>query len=387
MYAASPQCYVNLIQFNFRCDTINTDSSNMLTLPSRWVGLNRSKAIDKPKLTREASTSMEDLSSDNQMLYTPGSVLRPKSMCVPLDSDPFKQHNFDNNYLRIFTDSQNLDRHYEDVLDTPISKNTTHWDGTRNINIVKKTGLTRSNNLEQPLNVNKKKGKVRRNPVQRAASRLYRASDGPKDLLLMSNTRDCVGPEFVVRASLPSKKLALQDCKGHIRKTVTVIMLNGQKLDITCNPNTTTAGQLFEVTLNVYKFECTVIFVFKFQLIIQKEHIEENFMLGLSALIAGDFVFLPSDARICKAVTHGSNQSTATLTLFVRVRFFLPSLRGIRSFQARHLLYLQLRRSILEYQLPCTYNQLIEFGGLALQAEFGDFIEKVVSLKIFVGII
>lgn len=110
-------------------------------------------------------------------------------------------------------------------------------------------------------------------------------------------------------------------------------------------------------------------------MIIQKEHIEENFMLGLAALIAGDFVFLPSDTRICKAF-HG-NIHSVTPTLFVRVRFFLPSLRGIRSAQARHLLYLQLRRSILEHQLPCSFRQIIELNGLALQAEFGDYKEKV----------
>lgn len=98
-------------------------------------------------------------------------------------------------------------------------------------------------------------------------------------------------------------------------------------------------------------------------------------MLGLSALIAGDFVFLPSDARICKAMVQGNAQST--LTLFVRVRFFLPNLKGIQGFPTRHLLYLQLRRSILEHQLPCNYCQLIDLGGMALQAEFGDFIEKV----------
>lgn len=114
-----------------------------------------------------------------------------------------------------------------------------------------------------------------------------------------------------------------------------------------------------------------------FQLIIQKEHIEENFMLGLSALIAGDFVFLPADTRICKALQPGDARSAASLTLFVRVRFFLPSLRGLRGSQARHLLYLQLRRSILEHQLPCSFTQIIELNGLALQAEFGDYNDRV----------
>lgn len=101
-------------------------------------------------------------------------------------------------------------------------------------------------------------------------------------------------------------------------------------------------------------------------------------MLGLAALIAGDFVFLPSDTRICKAFVTGNSASTR-LTLFMRVRFYLPSLRGLRSAQARHLLYLQLRRSILEYQLPCSLNQIIELNGFALQAEFGNFNERVIK--------
>lgn len=101
-------------------------------------------------------------------------------------------------------------------------------------------------------------------------------------------------------------------------------------------------------------------------------------MLGLATLIAGDFVFVPSDTRICKALVSGSSSNASTrLTLFVKVRFYLPSLRGLRSSQARHLLYLQLRRSILEYQLPCSLNEIIELNGLALQAEFGNFKERV----------
>lgn len=107
-------------------------------------------------------------------------------------------------------------------------------------------------------------------------------------------------------------------------------------------------------------------------------------MLGLAALIAGDFVFLPSDTRICKAFVSGNSTATR-LTLFVRVRFYLPSLRGLRSSQARHLLYLQLRRSILEYQLPCSLNQIIELNGLALQAEFGNFNERVQLILIIIN--
>lgn len=99
-------------------------------------------------------------------------------------------------------------------------------------------------------------------------------------------------------------------------------------------------------------------------------------MLGLSALIAGDFVFLPSDTRICKALSQNTSQNSP-LMLFMRVRFYLPSLRGIRGADTRHLLYLQLRRCILEHQLPCSFGQIVELNGLALQAEFGDYNQRV----------
>lgn len=47
------------------------------------------------------------------------------------------------------------------------------------------------------------------------------------------------------------------------------------------------------------------------------------------------------------------------------------------SLESRHLLYLQLRKSILESQVLCTDDDLISLGGLALQAEIGDFKQSV----------
>ncbi|XP_076254755.1 FERM and PDZ domain-containing protein 2-like isoform X1 [Rhynchophorus ferrugineus] len=280
------------------------NKSESSTVPRRWQ-LSKVPDVVLPKLTKEVATSMEDLSllglSDK-----PGNVARPKSMCVP--DSRYYQHE-DDNFFR--------------------------------------------DNFGQQINSKARRLRNKKNPVQRAASRLYRAGI---DLPAERNGLDgrCVGPEFVVRAALPNKKFLMDDTKG-AKKIITVIMLDGQKLDITCNPTATTAGQLFEF-------------------IIQKEHIEENFMLGLSALIAGDFVFLPSDTRLSKVIHSGTNPDI-NLTLFLRVRFFLPSLRGIRGSQARHLLYLQLRRSILEHQLPCSFSQIIELNGLALQAEFGNYNE------------
>lgn len=47
------------------------------------------------------------------------------------------------------------------------------------------------------------------------------------------------------------------------------------------------------------------------------------------------------------------------------------------SLQSRHLLYLQLRKNVLEQQVLCTEDDLITLGGLALQAEVGDFKDTV----------
>lgn len=53
------------------------------------------------------------------------------------------------------------------------------------------------------------------------------------------------------------------------------------------------------------------------------------------------------------------------------------------------MMYLQLRKSVLEKQILCTADDLILLGGLALQAEVGDFQENVIilSTRVFVAII
>lgn len=43
----------------------------------------------------------------------------------------------------------------------------------------------------------------------------------------------------------------------------------------------------------------------------------------------------------------------------------------------KHLLYLQLRRSLLEQQIQCDIDQHVALSGLALQSEFGDYSDQV----------
>lgn len=163
----------------------------------------------------------------------PGRVLRPKSMCIP-STFATSPNSFRKSEL------QPINKPYIQHSNIVCQQPSDEPDANRF------RMLARSNNLQQVSSVGKR-ARMRRNPVQRAASRLYRAGDATINVALSEPQRFCVGPEFVVRAKLPSKQLLMPDSKGSVRKVVTVIMLDGQKLDIICNPNTTTAGQVFEV--------------------------------------------------------------------------------------------------------------------------------------------
>lgn len=71
----------------------------------------------------------------------------------------------------------------------------------------------------------------------------------------------------------------------------------------------------------------------------QAESLDENFTLGLAVLLAGDFAILPPDTKLNKVAPPGwlsSGKSKGLLglptsfMLYLRLRFFLPSLRGVR---------------------------------------------------------
>lgn len=148
---------------------------------------------------------------------------------------------------------------------------------------------------------------------------------------------------------------------------VSVLLLNGRSYNIICNPLTTNTRAVFEV-------------------IVKSEQIYENYILGICALIGGDFVFLPMNLKIYKVAPQvwiqsatkklGDEIKNPVFSLYLRVKLFLPTLRII-SLESRHTLFLQLRKSILENHIVCTDDDLITLGGLALQAEVGNFQDEV----------
>ncbi|KAG8272728.1 tyrosine-protein phosphatase non-receptor type 13-like [Homalodisca vitripennis] len=200
----------------------------------------------------------------------------------------------------------------------------------------------------------------KRHPVQRAPSRLYHVDRSNPRQDKYRGPTTCIGPEFVVRAANPPRIIHIGDIKPALRRKLVVILLNGQKVEITCDPSSTTAAQIFEV-------------------IVESEGISENFTLGLAVLVSGDFVFLPPEVRLHKMAPSGWGNSSQkhhpyySFTLYLKVKFFLTPLRGFRCWSWKHLLYLQLRRCLLERQLRCETKDMMLLAGLALQAEFGDF--------------
>ncbi|KAG6463119.1 hypothetical protein O3G_MSEX013675 [Manduca sexta] len=209
---------------------------------------------------------------------------------------------------------------------------------------------------DKPLNSNFRRGK----PVQRAASRLYKADCGLK------GKEGCTGPEFIVRASQPAKHMDLTLSSIADKKMITVVLLNGQKVEVLCDPNVITAGQLFEALVHSEKYE-------------------HNFMLGIAILLGGDFVFLPDDYKIKKIAPENWHKTSSkknklvdgddTLTVFLRIKFFLPKnvSNNIQGGEWRYRVYLQLRRATVEGQLTSTIQNLILLAGYALHIEFGEF--------------
>ncbi|XP_053610540.1 tyrosine-protein phosphatase non-receptor type 13-like [Plodia interpunctella] len=196
-------------------------------------------------------------------------------------------------------------------------------------------------------------------PVQRAASRLYKAES-------LKGREGCIGPEFIVRISQPAKQINLTVSALSDKRIITVVLLNGQRVEVFCDPNSISAGQLFEALVHSEKYE-------------------HNFMLGIAILIGGDFVFLPDDYKIKKVAPENWHKSHSkksksveeniTLTLFLRIKFFLPKniANNVQGGEWINRVYLQLRRATVEGQMTSTIQNLILLAGYALHIEFGEF--------------
>ncbi|XP_075387568.1 tyrosine-protein phosphatase non-receptor type 21 [Tenrec ecaudatus] len=60
-------------------------------------------------------------------------------------------------------------------------------------------------------------------------------------------------------------------------------------------------------------------------------------------------------------------------TVYFGVVFYVPSVLQLQQEITRYQYYLQLKKDILEGNIPCSLEQAVQLAGLAVQADFGDF--------------
>ena len=93
---------------------------------------------------------------------------------------------------------------------------------------------------------------------------------------------------------------------------------------------------MIRVTYNVSPLSIVLVshlYVFNFesdiQVVAEGEEAEHQITLGLAALLGGDFVFPPPEYKLSK-LSSALRTILPSLTLYLRFKLYLPSLRGTR---------------------------------------------------------
>ncbi|XP_077999364.1 tyrosine-protein phosphatase non-receptor type 13-like isoform X2 [Glandiceps talaboti] len=181
------------------------------------------------------------------------------------------------------------------------------------------------------------------------------------------------GPEFVVMSNEPNITIdmppSIMSKSGKVplgRKRVTVVLLNGQRLDLTCDV-ATLGKELFDM-------------------VVSHMALIEHFCFGLAYIRDGEYFFLEPDTKLYKVAPDGwrddirRSKSTIpvfTFTLFFRVKYYAENVSILRHQITRHQYYLQLRKDILEERTQSDEEGAFQLASLALQAEMGDYYEEV----------
>ncbi|KAL8588982.1 hypothetical protein ACOMHN_065764 [Nucella lapillus] len=201
---------------------------------------------------------------------------------------------------------------------------------------------------------------------------------GSRDLTPTPDTlppKEFYGPEFVYRASLPMIKISLplqgESAKNPaLARRIIIIHLTGQKLEAIVDP-CMTGRQLFDA-------------------VVTHTALDDFFFFGLTYVSEGEHFFLDADTKLHKMSPEGWREGAkghmppVTFTLFLRVKFYPDSLADFRHLSSQHLLYLQVRRDMLEERCMADDKQLLALSGLALHAEFGDYSHRKMGHNYFV---
>ncbi|KAM6902666.1 tyrosine-protein phosphatase non-receptor type 13 isoform 2-T2 [Xenentodon cancila] len=173
------------------------------------------------------------------------------------------------------------------------------------------------------------------------------------------------GPEFVKMASEPCVAISVPSSimkrgKGEeVQRKVGVVLLNGQKLELSCDIKAVCKDVLDMVVAHI--------------------GLVEHHLFGLAYLKDEEFFFVEPDAKLTKVAPEGwkedpkKRRSDMPFNLFLRIKFFLDDVNLIQHAMTKHQYYLQLRKDILEERIRCKTDSAMLLASLALQAEFGDY--------------
>ncbi|XP_061439076.1 tyrosine-protein phosphatase non-receptor type 13 isoform X2 [Rhineura floridana] len=189
--------------------------------------------------------------------------------------------------------------------------------------------------------------------------------------------RNFFGPEFVkttiepfTSLDLPKSILNKKGKSEDNRRKVNVMLLSGQRLELTCDSKTV----------------CKDVF----DMVVAHIGLVEHHLFGLATLKENEFFFIDPELKLTKVAPEGwkeepkkKSKNTINFTLFFRIKFFVDDISLIQHTLTCHQYYLQLRKDLLEEKMHCDDETALLLASLALQAEYGDYQAEVHGLSYF----
>ncbi|XP_069450719.1 tyrosine-protein phosphatase non-receptor type 13 isoform X6 [Ovis canadensis] len=189
--------------------------------------------------------------------------------------------------------------------------------------------------------------------------------------------RNFFGPEFVkmtiepfVSLDLPRSILTKKGKTEDNRRKVNVMLLSGQRLELTCDSKTICKDVLDMVVAHI--------------------GLVEHHLFALATLKDNEYFFVDADLKLTKVAPEGwkeepkkKSKASVNFTLFFRIKFFMDDVSLIQHTLTCHQYYLQLRKDILEERIHCDDETSLLLASLALQAEYGDYQPEVHGVSYF----
>ncbi|XP_045853212.1 tyrosine-protein phosphatase non-receptor type 13 isoform X4 [Meles meles] len=189
--------------------------------------------------------------------------------------------------------------------------------------------------------------------------------------------RNFFGPEFVkmtiepfISLDLPRSILAKKGKNEDNRRKVNIMLLSGQRLELTCDTKTI----------------CKDVF----DMVVAHIGLVEHHLFALATFKDNEYFFVDPDLKLTKVAPEGwkeepkkKSKATVNFTLFFRIKFFMDDVSLIQHTLTCHQYYLQLRKDILEERMHCDDETSLLLASLALQAEYGDYQPEVHGMSYF----